>query len=323
MKINLSTMVLSLSLFPIGESYLTAQQPSGNPAERWENAIQKFETEDTKQMPELGQTLFVGSSSIRLWNTGRSFPGTTIINRGFGGSQISDVNYFFDRIVAKYRPSVIVLYAGDNDIANGKTAESVVSDFMVFWTKIKQIIPDCTVIYIPIKPSLSRWKMWPEMEATNQEIRRFAKRQYNLRVAGIVKPMLGSNGEPKPDLFVQDGLHLNQQGYQVWTQVVEKLLKETSEGMVVDAPDITRHGETGNVWANVLVTDAQRNGPWRLEYRFGEQRWRSMKNDEGDRRWKFHYPGELPYGEHQLQIRLSPTAGSPQTITRSVKVIEE
>lgn len=323
MKINLSTMVLSIGLFLIGESYLAAQQPSGNPAERWEKAIQKFETEDTKQMPEFGQTLFVGSSSIRFWNTDRSFPRTTIINRGFGGSQISDVNYFFDRVVAKYQPSVIVFYAGDNDIANGKTAKSVFSDFMVFWKQVQQKIPGCTVIYIPIKPSLSRWKMWPEMEAANQEISRFAKRQYNLRVAKIVKPMLGSNGQPKPDLFVQDGLHLSRQGYQVWTQVLEKLLKETSEGMVVDAPDITRHGETGNVWANVLVTDAEKDGPWRLEYRFGEQPWRSMENDQGDRRWKFRYPEELAYGEHQLQIRLSPTVGSRQTTTRAVKVIEE
>ena len=165
-------------------------------------------------MPENGGILFVGSSSIRLWDTPASFPGETIINRGFGGCEISDVNHFFDRVVAPYQPQIIVFYAGDNDIASGETAESVVADFKTFWKSVGRQIPDCTVIYIPIKPSLSRWKLWPQMHRANQTIKQFAKQNYNLRFADIVSPMLNSEGKPKPDLFVKDGLHLNAKGYQ-------------------------------------------------------------------------------------------------------------
>ncbi|MCH2180556.1 MAG: GDSL-type esterase/lipase family protein [Mariniblastus sp.] len=323
MKKILSAMPLGVILLLLWGAVATAQPTTADPAERWEEVIRKFEARDAEQMPEPGQILFVGSSSIRFWDTERSFPEATIINRGFGGSQISDVNYFFDRVVAKYKPSIIVFYAGDNDIAQGESTDSVVSDFHQFWQTVRHKIPDCTVIYIPIKPSLSRWNLWPRMDATNGKIGQIASSQYNLRVADIVKPMLGSDGQPKPDLFARDGLHLSPKGYQIWTRVVSQLLKETTERMVVEAPEITRHGETASVSATVLVTDTPKNGPWQLDYRFDGQPWQTMQNGGTKRDWKFDYPGELDYGQHQLEIRLSPTTGSRRTITRSVKVIEE
>jgi lysophospholipase L1-like esterase len=300
-----------------------AQETETRSPDRWEKNIRKFEAKDRQEMPENGGILFVGSSSIRLWDTPASFPGETIINRGFGGCEISDVNHFFDRVVAPYQPQIIVFYAGDNDIASGETAESVVADFKTFWKSVGRQIPDCTVIYIPIKPSLSRWNLWPRMRNANQTIKQFAKQNYNLRFADIVSPMLNSEGKPRPELFVKDGLHLNAKGYQIWTRVIQGLLKETKKGMVVDAPDLTRHGETGNVSGTVLVTDSEQNGPWKVDYRFNDQPWRAMKNVGDARHWLFSYPAELAYGQHQLDIRLSPTLGSSRTVSRSIKVIEE
>lgn len=300
-----------------------AQETETYTPERWEKDIQKFEAEDQQQMPENGGILFVGSSSIRHWDTPASFPGETIINRGFGGCEISDVNHFFDRVVARYQPEIIVFYAGDNDIARGETAESVVADFKTFWNSVCRQMPDCTVVYIPIKPSLSRWNLWPQMHTANQRIKQFAGQNYNLRFADIVSPMLNSEGKPKPGLFRKDGLHLNTKGYRIWTRVIQGLLSETRERMVVDAPELTRHGETGNVSGTVFVTDSKRNGPWKVDYRFDDQPWRAMENSGRDRHWLFSYPAELSYGQHQLDIRLSPTRGSSRTVSRPIKVIEE
>ena len=164
------------------------------------------------------------------------------------------------------------------------------------------------------------------MDAVNQEIRQFAEQNYNLRYADIVSPMLNPEGKPKPDLFVKDGLHLNAKGYQVWTRIIQGLLDETGERMVVDAPELARHGETGNVTGTVFVTDFKRNGPWKVDYRFDDQPWKAMtkmRKSGSGRHWLFSYPGELPYGQHHLEIRLSPAQGGSHTVSRSIKVIEE
>ncbi len=211
--------------------FLLSVSPSvaaeADPAARWEEHIRKFEEADRNKPPQPDGILFVGSSSIRMWDTDKWFPGAGVINRGFGGSQISDVNYFAERIVLKYRPRVIVFYAGDNDVAKGKSPKRVLGDFKAFAGLVADELPDTHIVYVPIKPSLARWKLWPIMREANAMIKEFIDSKDNLHYADTATPMLGEDGKPEADLFIKDGLHLSDKGYELWTGIVRPLIEKT------------------------------------------------------------------------------------------------
>lgn len=188
---------------------------------KWEKSIAAFEAADKKKMPKEDGVLFIGSSSIRGWKTiKQDFPKHTVINRGFGGSEIADSIHFANRIIHPYKPKHILLYAGDNDIARGKSAEIVLADFKKFARIIHEKTPKARISFIAIKPSLSRWKLAKKMEKANSLIRTFCSTDAHLSFIDIWKPMLGSDGKPKPELFIRDGLHLNNKGYALWTKIV-------------------------------------------------------------------------------------------------------
>jgi lysophospholipase L1-like esterase len=191
---------------------------------RWEADIRRFEVADQAKPPAANGILFAGSSSIRLWNVERSFPQEDVLNRGFGGSKIADIHHFAERVVIKYRPRVIVFYAGDNDIAAGQSAAEVFEDFKAFSTLVAEKLPDTELIYLPIKPSLARWKLWPTMQQANSRIREYLATVPRRHYADIATPMLGENGKPRAELFARDGLHLSDQGYELWSGVVKALL---------------------------------------------------------------------------------------------------
>ena len=189
---------------------------------RWEKYIARFEAADKKQMPQPDGVLFIGSSSIRMWKTlEQDFPGLPVINRGFGGSQIADSNHFAGRIVHPYKPRQIVLYAGDNDVAGGKSPETVLADFQQFLKTVRAKLPKVRVSFIAIKPSLSRWKLSGKMAMANSLVRDACGKDKRLDYIDIWLPMLGDNGKPRPDLFLRDGLHLNAKGYALWTSIVK------------------------------------------------------------------------------------------------------
>lgn len=193
--------------------------------ERWEKTIKAFEERDKADTPKKGGILFIGSSSIRMWKTDKWFPGKGIINRGFGGSQIEDSTHFADRIVFPYAPTTIVLYAGDNDVAAGKSAETVYEDYMKFVVLMHAKLPETRIVFIAIKPSISRWKLAPEMDKANRLIREHTKLVDHLAYADIWAPMLGDDGKPRKELFAKDGLHLNDEGYRLWKEVVGNSLR--------------------------------------------------------------------------------------------------
>ena len=147
-----------------------------------------------------------------------------MINRGFGGSHTSDVNHFAERIVLKYAPRTIVFYAGDNDIADGKTPEQVAGDFEKFVEIIHAKLPNANIIYLPIKPSLARWQLWPKMQETNALVKNFTNGKSHLSYVDTATPMLGSDGKPRPEIFLDDGLHMNDQGYQIWSELLRDRL---------------------------------------------------------------------------------------------------
>src|SRR5262249_22324513 len=144
---------------------------------------------------------------------------------GFGGSELADSVYFADRIVAPYRPWMVVLYAGDNDLAAGKTPQQVFDDYKAFVIRVRAKLPGVKIAYISIKPSLARVKLMGQMRAANELIRDYAAKNKNLVFIDVFTPMLNAEGQPRPELFIQDGLHMNRKGYDIWRNAVAPYLK--------------------------------------------------------------------------------------------------
>ncbi len=196
------------------------EDPSKHDPHRWDKQIAAFEKADQETMPPRNGILFVGSSSIRHWNLQKSFPGKPVINRGFGGSEISDSLFFADRIIIKHQPRIIVFYAGDNDLARGKSSARVVKDYQAFVKKIRGSLPRTRIIFVAIKPSIARWKLIKSIRQANQEILEITKTDPLQVFLDVDGPMIGSDGKPKPELFIKDGLHLNVAGYQLWNSLI-------------------------------------------------------------------------------------------------------
>ncbi len=201
-------MVAVLAFLPTG---VRSQQKS--PAGRWEKTIEVFERQDGQKPPPKDAVLFVGSSSIRFWDLKKSFPDLEVINRGFGGSELADSAFYAPRIVVKYQPRMVVLYAGDNDIGAGKTPERVFADFKDFVRAVHTPLPRTKIVYLSIKPSISRWKLVDRMRKANSSIEEYCKQGDGLVYLDVATPMLGPDGKPRPELFRRDGLHLNEKGY--------------------------------------------------------------------------------------------------------------
>ena len=201
-----------------------AQTTPGHPAvSPWEKEIGAFEARDKTNMPPKGEILFVGSSSIRFWNSlARDFPGKTVINRGFGGSQIADSTALADRIIVPYAPREIVFYAGDNDLAAGKSADRVFADFQAFLARIHERLPKARVAFISIKPCPLRWKLKDKVAEVNRRIA--AIRDDRLIYIDVSTSMLGADGKPRPELFRPDGLHPNEKCYQLWAKLITPYL---------------------------------------------------------------------------------------------------
>ncbi len=190
---------------------------------RWEETIRQFEQWDAKNAFPKDPVLFVGSSSINMWQTCKSFPDLPVINRGFGGSQTSDALYYTGRIVLPYNPKVIVFYEGDNDIAERKTPQQVFDDYCKFVALVHEKLPRTRIIFITIKPSGSRWNLWPRMSEANNLIKEFSQKGERLYFADCATPLL-KDGKPDDSLFLDDHLHLNSTGYEKWTAVLRPII---------------------------------------------------------------------------------------------------
>ena len=194
------------------------------PAE-WLPAMDAFARQDQAQPPPQQAVLFIGSSSINYWHSlAEDFPGVPVINRGFGGSAIEDSTYYADRIVTPYHPRLIVMYAGDNDVYEGHSAQQVADDFKAFVARVRKDLPAVPVVYISIKPSVARWSLWPAMSQANGLIRDWAATQRGVRFVDIAPLMLDAQGKPRAELFRDDGLHMKPAGYALWIQALRPVL---------------------------------------------------------------------------------------------------
>lgn len=192
---------------------------------KWEAEILGFEASDRTNPPPKRAVLFIGSSSIRYWKTlAQDFPRHRVINRGFGGSELSDSLHYAKRIVLPYKPRMIVMYAGGNDIHRGKTPERVLSDFKTFVATVHAALPGTKIAWISIAPSPARWSEVDKVRAANALVADYARRQRHVEYIDVFSHMLGPDGLPRAEIFDADRLHLNEKGYALWTRVVKRYL---------------------------------------------------------------------------------------------------
>jgi lysophospholipase L1-like esterase len=191
--------------------------------DKWAKEMAAFEEQDKKD-PAIGGIVFVGSSSIRLWDLEKSFPEMPVLNRGFGGSEIPDSVNHVDRLVIRHKPHTVVFYAGDNDVANGHTPQQVLDDYKAFVTKVRAALPATRVAFIAIKPSIQRWALIDKIRAANALVCKYAETDDWLGYIDVDGPMLGWDEKPRKELFVEDGLHMTPKGYEVWTALVRPFL---------------------------------------------------------------------------------------------------
>jgi lysophospholipase L1-like esterase len=195
-----------------------AQQPA------FYDEIQAFKKQDSIKPPPQHAILFVGSSSFRKWTDVQSyFPGYTIINRGFGGSSLPDVIRYANDIIFPYHPKEIVIYCGENDFAgsDAPSAQTVVDRFKTLYGMIRAKMKDVPVVFISIKPSPSRRKYWTKMIEANAAIKSYLATQQHATFVDVFDLMLNDHNQPKPEIFLDDSLHMNAKGYAIWQKAIQ------------------------------------------------------------------------------------------------------
>jgi lysophospholipase L1-like esterase len=223
-KSIISALSAALLLFFVSFHTALAQQAAPS---KWEKEISAFEASDKTNPPPQNAILFIGSSSIRMWRTlAKDFPDHKVINRGFGGSQIIDSVDFTDRIVFPYRPKKIFMYAGGNDINAGKSPEQVFANFKTFVEKVQERLPDTKIAFISSAPNPARWAQVEKVKKLNQLVEQYTRERPRLSFINVFPHMLGPDGQPLPDIYLADRLHMNAKGYALWTSLVKPRLDE-------------------------------------------------------------------------------------------------
>lgn len=213
---NILFLLLFISAYSFGQEY----------QKKWQTEMDAFEILNGDTPLQEG-ILFTGSSSIRMWeNLAQDFNNPKILNRGFGGSKIIDLIENFNQIILKYHPKKIIIYSGDNDIQEGKSAEIVFGDFCTLYGMIKAKLPNTAVYYLAIKPSLNRWEKVLEMKKANTMINEFLNAKQNAFFVDIFSPMIGISGKPEEKWFLEDGLHMTNEGYQLWIKILAPYISE-------------------------------------------------------------------------------------------------
>jgi lysophospholipase L1-like esterase len=220
---------------PVGGGQASA--PLLSPQTRWQSSLDAFAKADNERLPASDGVLFVGSSTIRMWTSlsddFRQVP--VIINRGFGGSTMADCNHFVRELVIRYRPKQVLVYAGDNDLAEGRSPADVRDSFAKFVRSVRAELPEARISYISIKPSPSRVELLPKIRQTNALISDYVHSLQDVRYIDIFQPMLNAEGQPRPELFQPDQLHLNEAGYRLWKSIIAAQLPASAPAQVPTA----------------------------------------------------------------------------------------
>lgn len=222
MRIQILRKKAWLLLFLGGAMTVQAQQP------RFYTDIQRFKQADSIQSPPKNAVLFIGSSSFTMWKDVQDyFPSHRILNRGFGGSTLPDLIHYFNDIVVPYHPKQIVIYCGENDLAASDTVSglTVAQRFITLFGMIREKYPRVPVLYISMKPSPSREHLMLKMDKGNYTIKELLKKDKQSAFLDVYHLMVDDNGKPREELFREDMLHMNRNGYAIWQKAFEPLLK--------------------------------------------------------------------------------------------------
>ncbi len=193
---------------------------------RWRRELEAFARSDQAAEPAPGGVVFVGSSSLRLWkHLAQDFAQVhDVVNRGFGGSTMADCSLFAQELVVRYRPRQVLVYAGDNDLAEGRTPLQVLASFARFANAVREALPGTRISFISVKPSPSRMHLLPQVRETNDVIAAYLRTQANTEYIDVYTPMMGADNRPRAELFLGDRLHLNEAGYRLWQSVIAQHL---------------------------------------------------------------------------------------------------
>ncbi len=209
-----------LALLLTGAAIL--QSAAQDPA-RFQGEVDRLKAENASQSDSGELVLFTGSSSIRLWEGLKTdFPGVNLVNTGFGGSHMSDLLFYADLLIVRYHPAKVIVYEGDNDIEYGTSVDSIISQAGKLVALIHSKQPGARIWFLSAKPSLARWRLSGDYLTLNESLRKFARRTRGVRYINIWKLMLDAEGKPRQELFLDDGLHLNRKGYEIWREAVGK-----------------------------------------------------------------------------------------------------
>ena len=212
--------IISLIAFFLATT-LCAQDPL-----RFQKDVDRIMTRDSGNVKK-NPVIFTGSSSIGMWkDLDQAFPDQNVLNHGFGGSHMSDLMYYYPRLVVSFKPKMVFIYEGDNDIASGKSPETILRTADSLVKGLRKALPGKTKIYfIAAKPSKARWHLKEQYMEFNAALRTFTAQHKNVFFVDVWTPMIGSDGVVLQDIFIEDGLHMNSKGYEIWKEVIEPILK--------------------------------------------------------------------------------------------------
>lgn len=212
-------LLLSISLF-------ISINVSAQDHTRFQGEVDALNAKEFNIDPGKEVVVFTGSSSIRMWKDVQDFyPDINAINTGFGGSHFSDLFQYLDELIFRFDPDKVFIYEGDNDVAGEKKPIQILLHAAMVYGAVKTKLPDAEIYFISPKPSISRWHLKDTYEETNSLLRDFCNANENLNYIDVWNPMLNDSGEPISDIFIEDDLHMNAKGYQIWGKVIGEYLK--------------------------------------------------------------------------------------------------
>jgi lysophospholipase L1-like esterase len=212
-RLSLIALLLLASSSAAWAQKVSESPQKANDSSRWEKAIADFESQDKANPPPKGALLFIGSSTIVRWKTlAQDYPEHKTINRGFGGSQITDSTQFADRVIIPNAPRAVFLRAGGNDLNAGKSVDQVFTDYKNFVAKIHGKLPETDIFFISLSPSIARWKQSDKEKELNGLIKNYIAAKPHLKYIETYDMVLGTDGQPRAELFVEDKLHFNADG---------------------------------------------------------------------------------------------------------------
>ena len=203
-------------------SILTANAQDPN---RYNTQVDQLYNKEYHFNPDKKRVVFAGSSSVRMWKDVQDYyPDFNVVNNGFGGSHFSDLLYFYNQLILKQKPDVLFIYEGDNDIAANKKPGLIKREAKELYQQIRRDLPETKIVFISPKPSIARWSLKKKYERLNRRLEGFCNRNDNLEFADVWDAMLDENGNVFQDVFIQDGLHMNKKGYDIWAKVISEYL---------------------------------------------------------------------------------------------------